>query len=127
MIDLKKASYLCEDTQVNDYIEARRARLEQEIADDFEGDFTVTDEEREVLECYNDETGAVDFNNPNPDHFNKMLEIVEKAGIKKITLTGASEIKTYPLYLVYMEYNGKITNITNKPGSSYYTFEIELP
>lgn len=127
MIDLKKASYLCEDTQVNDYIEARRARLEQEIADDFEGDFTVTGEEREVLECYNDETGAVDFNNPNPDHFNKMLEIVEKAGIKKITITSASDIKSYPLYLVYNEWGGKITNITNKPGSSYYTFEIELP
>ena len=56
-----------------------------------------------------------------------MLKIVKKAGIKKITITGASEIKVYPLYLVYMEWDGKITNITNEPGSSYYTFEIELP
>lgn len=104
MVNLKAASYLCEDMQADEY-----------------------NAEREVIECYNDETGAVDFVDPNPDHFNTMLKIVKREGIKKITITGSSEIKAYPLYLVYMEYNGKITNITNKPGSSYYTFEIELP
>ena len=127
MDNLKAASYLCEDTQVNDYIAARKARLEQEIADDFDGEFNVSNAEREVLECYNEQTGAVEFVNPNPDHFNEMLKIVKKAGIKKITITSESEIKVYPLYLVYMEWDGKITNITNEPASSYYTFEIELP
>ena len=66
MDNLKAASYLCEDTQVNDYIATRKARLEQEIADDFDGESIVSNVEREVLECYNEQTGAVDFVNPNP-------------------------------------------------------------
>lgn len=126
MIDLKAASYLCEDTQLNDYITTKRARLEQEIADNFDGEQTVTNAEREVIESYNEQTGAVDFNKPNPDRFSDMLEVVEKAGIKKITITGASSIDTYVLYLVYAS-GGKITSVTNEPGSSYYTFNIVLP
>jgi hypothetical protein len=31
------------------------------------------------------------------------------------------------LQFVYNEYDGRIVNITNKPGSSYFVFHIELP
>ena len=129
MNNLKAASYLCEDTNVNGnaYLQDIINRRAEETSDDYEGEGTLTGAELEFLEYYDEKTGTVDFYQPNSDLFNKVIKVALKAGFKKFTVTSDYDIKSYILYLVYNEYDGRIVNITNKPGSSYFVFHIELP
>jgi len=129
MNNLKAASYLCEDTNVsgNAYLQDIINRRAEETSDDYEGEGTLTGAELEFLEYYDEKTGTVDFYQPNSDLFNKVIKVALKAGFKKFTVTSDYDIKSYILYLVYNEYDGRIVNITNKPGSSYFVFHIELP
>lgn len=129
MDNIKAASYLCEDTNVsgNAYLQDILNRRAEELSDDYEGEGTLTGAELEFLEYYDEKTGSVDFYHPNSDLFNKVVKVALKAGFKKFTVTSDYDIKSYILYLVYNEYDGRIVNITNKPGSSYFVFHIELP
>ena len=129
MDNIKAASYLCEDTNVsgNAYLQDIINRRAEETSDDYEGEGTLTGAELEFLEYYDEKTGTVDFYQPNSDLFNKVIKVALKAGFKKFTVTSDYDIKSYILYLVYNEYDGRIVNITNKPGSSYFVFHIELP
>ena len=129
MDNIKAASYLCEDTNVtgNAYLQDIINRRAEETSDDYEGEGTLTGAELEFLEYYDEKTGTVDFYQPNSDLFNKVIKVALKAGFKKFTVTSDYDIKSYILYLIYNEYDGRIVNITNKPGSSYFVFHIELP
>ena len=129
MDNLKVASYLCEDTNVteNTYLQDIISKRAEEISDDYEGDGTLTSAEIEFLEYYDEKTGTVDFHKPNPDMFNELINVALKAGFKKFTVSSDYNINSYNLYLIYNEYNGRIVNVTNQPGSSYFVFHVELP
>lgn len=129
MDNLKVASYLCEDTNVteNTYLQDIISKRAEEISDDYEGDGTLTSAEIEFLEYYDEKTGTVDFHKPNPDMFNELIKVALKAGFKKFTVSSDYNINSYNLYLIYNEYNGRIVNVTNQPGSSYFIFHVELP
>lgn len=129
MDNLKAASYLCEDTNVNGnaYLQDIINRRAEETSDDYEGEGTLTGAELEFLESYDEKTGTVDFHKPNPDLFNKVIKVALKAGIKKFTVSSDYSISSYNLFLIYNEYDGRIVNVTNEPGSSYFVFHVELP
>lgn len=129
MDNLRAASYLCEDTNVNGnaYLQDIINRRAEETSDDYEGKGTLTGAEIEFLEYYNERTGTVDFHKPNPDMFNEMIKVALKAGFKKFTVSSDYNTSSYNLYLIYNEYDGRIVNITNQPGSSYFVFHVELP
>ena len=129
MDNIKAASYLCEDTNVsgNAYLQDIINRRAEETSDDYEGEGTLTGAELEFLEYYNEKTGTVDFYHPNSDLFNNVVKVALKAGFKKFTVVSDYSIKSYILYLIYNEYDGRIVNVTNEPGSSYFVFHVELP
>lgn len=129
MDNIKVASYFCEDTNVtgNAYLQDIINRRAEETSDDYEGEGTLTGAELEFLEYYDEKTGTVDFYQPNADLFNKVVKVALKAGFKKFNVTSDYSISSYVLYLVYNEYDGRIVNVTNEPGSSYFVFHIELP